>query len=131
MMDPRAFRILVAEDDPDILRLVGLSLGRRGFAVVEVADGREALDALRAERPDLAVLDIHMPGLSGLEVVEAAQADPATAHIPLVILSASAQSLEVQLGLARGARAYLTKPFAPAELAATLIGILRPVSGRP
>jgi CheY-like chemotaxis protein len=110
-------RIVVAEDDPDIRRLVGFALRRRGHTVLEVGRGDLALDLIRRERPALAVLDRRMPGLDGLEVARLMDADPATARIPILFLSASAHAHEIAAGLRGGADAYLVKPFAPDALA--------------
>lgn len=110
-------RIVVADDEADIRRLIVFTLKRRGYAVLEASAGDDALVMIRAERPDLAVLDVMMPGLSGLEVAAALATEPATATIPIVMLSAKGQAAEVQAGLASGARAYLVKPFSTQELA--------------
>jgi DNA-binding response OmpR family regulator len=117
-------RIVVADDDADIRRLVTFVLRRRGYEVVEATDGDEALTAIRRERPDLAVLDVMMPGLTGPEVTHALATDPGLATTPVILLSAKGQASEVAAGLASGARAYLVKPFAPRELAASVEGLL-------
>ena len=111
-------RIVVADDEADIRRLIVYTLRRRGYTIVEARAGDTALELIRQERPDLAVLDVMMPGMSGLDVARALTADPETASIPIVILSAKGQATEIEAGLASGARTYLTKPFAPQELAA-------------
>lgn len=117
-------RIVVADDDADIRRLVVFTLRRRGYAVSEAGDGDTALALIRAERPDLAVLDVTMPGLTGLEVAGALAVDAATRTIPLIVLSARGQAAEVADGLSAGARAYLVKPFAPSALAARVADLL-------
>lgn len=106
-------RILVADDDPDIRALIELTMARAGHHVVaSVADGTAALDAARAHRPDLAVLDVSMPGLTGLQVCAELRAEP-PAHRPRVLLvSADAGDAAVRAGLAAGADGYLSKPFA-------------------
>jgi DNA-binding response OmpR family regulator len=106
-------RVLVADDEDDIRALVGLAVGKAGCTVVaSVADGGAALVAARAEVPDLAVLDVSMPGATGLEVCAQLRADPATAGIRILLLSAGASLDDVARGLAAGADAYLAKPFA-------------------
>jgi DNA-binding response OmpR family regulator len=106
-------RVLVADDEDDIRALVGLAVGKAGCTVVaSVADGGAALVAARAELPDLAVLDVSMPGATGLEVCAQLRADPATAGIRILLLSAGASLDDVARGLAAGADAYLAKPFA-------------------
>ena len=107
-----AVRVLVADDEDDIRALVGLAVAKAGCTVVgSVADGSAALDLARAELPDLAVLDVSMPGATGLEVCAALRADPATARIRILLLSAGASLEDVAAGLAAGADAYLAKPF--------------------
>jgi DNA-binding response OmpR family regulator len=115
----RAPRVLVADDEDDIRGLVRLAVRRAGCTVVaEVADGEHALAAARAERPDLAVLDVSMPGATGLEVCTALRADAATAGVRVLLLSAGASAEDVARGLAAGADSYLAKPFSIAGLVA-------------
>lgn len=107
-----AVRVLVADDEDDIRALVGLAVRKAGCTVIgSVADGSAALDLARAELPDLAVLDVSMPGATGLEVCAALRADPVTARIRILLLSAGASLEDVAAGLAAGADAYLAKPF--------------------
>ena len=118
-MPTAAPRVLVADDEDDIRALVGLAVRRAGCTVAtEVADGTQALIAARTEPPDLAVLDVSMPGPTGLEVCTALRADPATAAVPVLLLSAGATPEDVARGLAVGADAYLAKPFSVAGLVA-------------
>jgi len=117
-------RIVVADDEADIRRLIAFTLGRRGHTILEADAGDVALELIRRERPDLVVLDVMMPGLSGLEVARALAAEPDTAGIPVVILSAKGQVTEVEAGLSMGARAYLVKPFTPSALAGRIDEIL-------
>lgn len=123
-------RIVVADDEADILRLTCFILRKRGYTVMEATAGDMALDLIRAEMPDLAVLDVMMPGMTGIEVAQVIANDPATAAIPVVILSAKGQLAEVEAGLSTGARAYLTKPFAPQELADRIAEILAASGGQ-
>ena len=110
--DPQAPRVLVADDEDDLRELVCLAVGRAGARVVSsVGDGDAALSAARSELPDLAVLDVSMPGPSGLDVCTELRRDPATAGIRLLLLSAGASLDDVARGLAAGADAYLAKPF--------------------
>jgi DNA-binding response OmpR family regulator len=110
-------RVLVADDEDDIRDLVCLAVGRAGGLVVRsVADGTAALAAARAERPQLVVLDVSMPGATGLEVCSALRADPDTAGIAILLLSAGASTADIARGLAAGADSYLAKPFSVAEL---------------
>jgi DNA-binding response OmpR family regulator len=110
-------RVLVADDEPDIRDLVCLAVRKAISAEpTAVADGTAALAAARASLPDLAVLDVSMPGATGLEVCEALRADPATAAVRILLLSAGASLDDVARGLAAGADAYLAKPFSVAGL---------------
>jgi DNA-binding response OmpR family regulator len=105
-------RVLVADDEDDIRALVALAVRKSGCTVVgSVADGDAALGLARTVLPDLAVLDVSMPGATGLEVCAALRADPATAGIRILLLSAGASLEDVAAGLAAGADAYLAKPF--------------------
>jgi CheY-like chemotaxis protein len=116
--------ILIADDDEDILALVKAVLERSGHEVVAVGDGAEALASVRARRPDLAVLDITMPHVDGLEVLRRLRADAETTALPVVLLSAQAQEADVARGFATGASAYVKKPFSPRELAARVAELL-------
>jgi two-component system, OmpR family, phosphate regulon response regulator PhoB len=108
--------IVVADDDADILGLISARLARRGYEVVAVGDGQEALEAVRKRKPAAVVLDWAMPSLEGPEVCAELKSDPDTAAVPLVMLSASALREDVARGLAHGADGYLTKPFDIDEL---------------
>jgi DNA-binding response OmpR family regulator len=116
--------ILVADDDPDIVALVSAVLRRAGFEVVEASDGAEALELLRTRRPQLAVLDISMPKLDGMEVLRFMRAEPESSAVPVVLLSARAQEADVRDGYAQGASKYVRKPFSPRELVAVVRELL-------
>jgi CheY-like chemotaxis protein len=110
-------RVLVADDEDDIRALVGVAVRRAGCELVaSVADGESALTSARVELPDLAVLDVSMPGRTGLEVCAALRQDPSTAAVRILLLSAGASPDDVARGLAVGADAYLPKPFSVADL---------------
>jgi two-component system, OmpR family, response regulator MtrA len=109
--------VLIADDDADILSLVRAVLERAGNEVVSVGDGAQALASVTERKPDLAVLDISMPEVDGLEVLRRLRADSATSELPVVLLSARAQEADVKLGFELGASAYVKKPFSPRELA--------------
>ena len=118
-MPTAAPRVLVADDEDDIRALVTLAVRRAGCTVLtEVPDGTQALTAARTDPPDLAVLDVSMPGATGLEVCAALRSDPATAAVPVLLLSAGASPDDIARGLAAGADAYLAKPFSLAALVA-------------
>jgi len=112
-----AKRVLVVDDDRVIQQLLQVNLELEGYDVVATAsDGKEALDKIGTLKPDLVILDIMMPKMDGLEVCRHLKADPALARIPVILLSARAQDLDIREGLDIGANAYLTKPFDPVEL---------------
>lgn len=106
--------VLIADDDPDIRMLVRLRLERSGYAVVAASDGLQALELAAESPPDLAILDVSMPGLTGIEVTRALRAQRAT--LPIILLTAHAQESDVTEGAIAGADAYVTKPFSPQEL---------------
>ena len=108
--------VLVADDDDDILLLVTTRLRRDGFDVVSASNGNEALALARERKPALAVLDIGMPGLDGLEVLEQIRADEELHGMLVLLLTAKAQESDVRRGYEAGADAYVRKPFSPAEL---------------
>jgi CheY-like chemotaxis protein len=114
-------RVLVADDEDDIRALVGVAVRRAGCVLVaSVGDGEAALAAAATDLPDLAVLDVSMPGRTGLEVCAALRQDPATVGIRVLLLSAGASPDDVARGLAAGADAYLPKPFSVADLVAEI-----------
>lgn len=109
-------RILVADDDLDIRELVVAKLELAGYDVVALNDGNEALAVLRGGTIDLALLDISMPGLTGIEICREVRADPKLLGLPLILLSARAQESDIELGRDAGADDYVIKPFSPREL---------------
>ncbi|HEY4269471.1 MAG TPA: response regulator [Galbitalea sp.] len=118
-------RVVIADDDVDIRALVRISATRAGFEIVaEVGDGDAALAAVREFAPDLAILDVTMPGLTGVEVCRAVREDPALDAVRILLLSAAVGEVSMATGLEAGAAAYFEKPFSPRELTASLIGVL-------
>lgn len=117
--------ILVVDDERDILALVEYNLKKEGFAVACVRSGEEALAATRNRLPDLVVLDLMLPGVDGLEVCRRLKADPATKHVPIVMLTAKGGEADIVAGLELGAADYVTKPFSPRVLTARLKAVLR------
>ena len=108
--------ILVVDDDPLIRKLVRFNFQVNGFTVISASDGAEGLDRAREDRPDAVILDIMMPGMDGLDVLRALKADPSTAGIPVVLLSAKVQPADVTAGRNAGADDYISKPFDPQHL---------------
>jgi two-component system, OmpR family, response regulator MtrA len=121
-------RILIAEDDSDLRLLISLKLESAGHQVVSVEDGSTAAAHCRSMRPDLVILDLMMPGMSGLEVCRFIRADPDLVSTPVILLTARAQASDIEAGMAAGVDEYLTKPFSPRELAGrvdSLLGAVR------
>lgn len=108
--------VLVADDDVDIKDLVTFKLENAGYSVVAVSDGEDALRQVRELQPDLAVLDVMMPGLSGLDVLREIRTDESLAATKVILLTARARDVDVDAGFSTGADDYLTKPFSPREL---------------
>ncbi len=121
--------ILVVEDEQDISDLVRYNLEQEGLAVSVVADGDQVLAAIREQRPALVILDLMLPGLSGLEVCRLLRSDEATVRLPIVMLTARAAEVDRILGLELGADDYVTKPFSPRELVARVRAVLRRAHG--
>ena len=118
-------RILVAEDDPDIAHLLAHYLQRAGFEAEMVSSGRDVLPRIRKAPPDVLLLDIMLPDLDGLEVCRAVRSDPATAAIPIIIVTARGEESDRIVGLELGADDYITKPFSPNEVIARIRALLR------
>ncbi len=116
--------ILVVDDEPTIVEVVGRYLARAGFATREAFDGPGALEAARAERPDLVVLDVMLPGFDGIEAMRRLHEQPGE-PIPVILLTARAEESDRLIGLRRGADDYVVKPFSPAELVARVEAVLR------
>jgi DNA-binding response OmpR family regulator len=108
--------VLVADDEQDIIDLVRYRLEHDGYRVISASDGEAALELARAEHPDLCILDVMMPKLSGLEVLAQLRADPTTASTRIILLTARGQDADVDRGFELGAHDYVTKPFSPREL---------------
>lgn len=109
-------KILIAEDERDIRDLIAFTLRFAGHEVVAVGNGAEAVEAAPLEMPDLILLDVRMPRMTGYEACQQIKADPRVQNIPVVFLSAKGQESEIQTGFSVGAAEYLLKPFAPMEL---------------
>lgn len=115
---------MIAEDERDIRELISFTLKFAGHEVIATSNGEEALQVARNEMPDLILLDVRMPRLSGYEACEIIKTDPRTRQIPVVFLSAKGQESEVKTGLEAGADEYILKPFSPDQLTARITAIL-------
>ncbi|MDI6102496.1 response regulator [Actinoplanes sp. NEAU-A12] len=116
--------VLVADDDADIRDLVAFKLEQAGLEVLAVGDGQAAVETARAYLPALAVLDVSMPGLSGIDVCRALRAEPSTAGMLIIMLTARVQEQDVEGGFNAGADDYVTKPFSPRELVSRIQALL-------
>ena len=116
--------VLVAEDDPDILQLVAFRLERAGYEVIQATDGEEALRLVTERQPDLAVLDVMMPKVTGYDVTRQIRENQATTKIPVILLTARVQEADVARGFEAGADDYIKKPFSPQELRSRVQAIL-------
>jgi len=123
-------KILVADDELDVLNLVSLNLKNAGFTIIKAQDGASALSKARSNMPLLVVLDLMLPGMSGIEVCKTLKSDPATSQIPIIMLTAKAEEVDRIVGLELGADDYITKPFSPRELVLRVKSVVRRVSGQ-
>jgi len=122
--------ILVIDDEPELVKLLDYNLTKAGYLVLSARDGEKGLAAARQHHPDLVVLDVMMPGLDGWEVCKKLRAEPATAAVPLLMLTAKAEEGDRVLGLELGADDYVTKPFGVNELLARVKALLRRAEGQ-
>ena len=109
-------RVLVVDDEPDVLLLCRLNLQQRGHEMIEATEGSRALELAREGHPDVIVLDLMLPGISGYDVLEALQRDDATSKIPVLVLTAKSLRADRERSQGLGAAAFLTKPFLPSDL---------------
>ncbi|HWG98255.1 MAG TPA: response regulator [Pilimelia sp.] len=116
--------VLIADDDADIRELVAFKLEQAQLEVVAVGDGVSALEVARERRPRLAVLDVSMPGMSGLDVCRMLRADPSTRDMLIILLTARVQEQDVEGGFSAGADDYVTKPFSPRQLVTRIQSLL-------
>ncbi|MBA3385701.1 MAG: winged helix-turn-helix domain-containing protein [Verrucomicrobiota bacterium] len=119
-------KILVIEDEPDVVDMLTLALRKAGgFTVTTAADGGDGLRRAREELPALIILDLMLPKMPGLEVCKVLKSDPATRHIPIIMLTAKAEEIDRIVGLEVGADDYVTKPFSPREIVLRMKAIMR------
>jgi DNA-binding response OmpR family regulator len=117
-------KILIAEDEPDIRELVAFTLRFAGYEVVVAQNGEEAVQLAARELPDMALMDVRMPRMTGYDACRAIKAHPELKDMPVVFLSAKGQEAEIESGLEAGAEEYLLKPFAPDQLIERVRAIL-------
>jgi DNA-binding response OmpR family regulator len=109
-------KILVVEDDPISLRLIQYTLQHEGYQVLSAPNGLDGMRKVREEEPDLVILDVMLPGIDGFEICHRLRAEPQTARLPILMLSAKAQEIDRDTGLKVGADDYLAKPASPSEI---------------
>jgi phosphate regulon transcriptional regulator PhoB len=124
-------KILIVEDEPDIRKLVQYNLTQERFNVLEAEDGEQALKLLQREKPNLVILDLMLPGLSGMELCKLMRQRSETAKLPILMLTAKAGEADRIVGLEMGADDYLAKPFSPREMVARVRAILRRSEAKP
>ncbi len=118
-------KILLVEDEKDIIKMLEYNLKKEGFKVIDARDGEDALDMALREQPDIILLDLMLPGMDGLEVCKNLKKEPRTASIPVIMVTAKSQESDKIVGLELGADDYITKPFSPRELIARIKAVLR------
>lgn len=117
MSEDQGIRVVCVEDEPEMIDLIELILGRKGYEVIGAKGGEKGLEAVRSEKPDLVLLDLMMPDMDGWEVYQQLKADKATRDIPVIVVTAKAQSIDKVLGLhIAKVDDYISKPFSPQEL---------------
>jgi len=131
VIKPYRQKILVVDDEHDIIELVSYNLVKEGFDVSSATDGEEALTKLRKETFNLLVLDLMLPGIQGIELCRIVKNDPDTKNLPIIMLTAKAEELDKILGLELGADDYITKPFSPRELVSRVKAVLRRSGEKP
>jgi two-component system, OmpR family, alkaline phosphatase synthesis response regulator PhoP len=117
--------VLVVDDEEDIVNLLAYNLEKEGYRVSKAYDGRQALETVKKEKPDLVILDLMLPEISGIDVARAIRSDADTAGLPVIMLTAKGTELDRVLGLEMGADDYVTKPFSVRELTARIRAVLR------
>src|SRR5256885_15738148 len=121
----RRKRILIVDDERDLVELIGMNLQRNGFDILTAHDGPTGLDIARKQSPDIVILDVMMPGLSGRDVTMALKSDPDTATNPILMLTAKTEETDIIVGRSMGADDYVTKPFSMKVLIARVGAVLR------
>jgi len=123
-------KILIVDDEKDIADLVAYNLEKEGFDTIKAYDGGDVLKTVKTQKPDLIVLDLMLPRMNGLDLCKAIRANPETAHLPIIMLTAKADEVDKIIGLEIGADDYMTKPFSVKELMARVRSIFRRIQER-
>jgi DNA-binding response OmpR family regulator len=117
-------KILVVEDEESLLKLESILFTSKGYTVTGVRDGRSALEAIAADRPDVVVLDVMLPDTDGFDICRAIKQNPATSALPVIMLTAKKSSLDLERGKLAGADAYITKPFKSVKVLEVIEGLI-------
>jgi len=120
-------KILIVDDEKDIADLISYNLEKEGYSTVKAYDGGEVLTIVRTQKPDLVILDLMLPQINGMDLCRAIRANPETAHLPIIMLTAKSDEVDKIIGLEIGADDYMTKPFSVKELIARVRTVLRRV----
>jgi DNA-binding response OmpR family regulator len=118
-------KIVIIEDEPDILEVLSYNLRREGFEILTSADGIQGLALVKREHPDLVLLDLMLPGIDGIEICNSIKKNPDTQHTLLIMVTAKGEESDIVLGLGVGADDYISKPFSPKELVARVKAVMR------
>jgi two-component system alkaline phosphatase synthesis response regulator PhoP len=124
-------KILIVDDEQDIVELISYNLEKEGFSTIKAYDGVSVFNIIATKKPDLLILDLMLPGMNGLDICKKIRANPATADLPIIMLTAKGDELDKIIGLEIGADDYITKPFSVKELVARVRTILRRSQDRP
>ncbi|MGP8152728.1 MAG: response regulator [Smithella sp.] len=124
-------KILIVDDEQDIVELISYNLEKEGFSTIKAYEGVSVFNIIATKKPDLLILDLMLPGMNGLDICKKIRANPATADLPIIMLTAKGEELDKILGLEIGADDYMTKPFSVKELVARVRTVLRRLQERP
>ncbi|MFA6170435.1 MAG: response regulator [Candidatus Margulisiibacteriota bacterium] len=131
MAEEKKIKVLVVDDEPDVVSLLEVLLNSYGYSVISAADGQQALEKARTERPDLIILDVMLPKLDGYKVARMLKFDENFSKIPIIMLTAKVTDKDKETGIETGADVYLTKPFETDKLLASIETVLRKYSQNP
>ncbi len=123
-------KIMIVEDDEDIMEMISYNLGKEGYKTIQIHNGEDAVKFAKTEQPDMIILDLMLPKMDGLDVCKIVRSNSETSHIPIIMLTAKSQESDKIVGLELGADDYITKPFSPRELIARIKAVLRRVVSR-
>ncbi len=118
-------KVLIADDELRLRKVIALYMSKCGYEIIEADNGEVAVELVKESKPDAVVLDVMMPGITGIEATKQIRAMPEYANIPIILLTANASEDDMKIGLASGASKYITKPFSPKELVETIDNLVK------